>query len=319
LLYKLLKLPATIAVWIYCRKISINNKSILKYKGPLLIACNHPNSFLDAIILSSIFKQPIHSLARGDVFKNNFYNTLLRSLKMLPVYRTSEGVENMEHNYTSFNACKEIFKNNGIVLIFSEGKCINEWHLRPLMKGTARLAISSWKNGIPLKVLPLGINYQSFYSFGKNIHINTAEVIEQKDVDLSNGFGKSLLSFNNILQKKLQPLVYEIDKNDTATLKEKFGVSFSIIKKIALIIPAILGYTFHIPLFAILKKVTWKRASHNDHYDSILVGLLFVLYPIFLIAIVALLFGFTKSYWCFSLLLIAPFCAWSYVQLKKQF
>ena len=75
----------------------------------------------------------------------------------------------MEHNYETFAACKEIFKKDGIVLIFSEGRCINEWHLRSLMKGTARLAISSWEDGIELVILPTGINYQSFNVFGKNI------------------------------------------------------------------------------------------------------------------------------------------------------
>jgi len=75
----------------------------------LMIAANHPNSFLDAIILATLFKQPIYSLARGDAFKNKFFAALLKSLNMYPVYRTSEGVENMEHNYSTFNTCREIF------------------------------------------------------------------------------------------------------------------------------------------------------------------------------------------------------------------
>ena len=140
--------------------------------GPLLLAANHPNSFLDAVILDILFKKPIWSLARGDVFKKPFYIKLLTKLKILPVYRTSEGVENLEANYQTFDSCKEIFQQNGIVLMFSEGKCINEWHLRPLKKGTARLATTSWQEGIDVKVLPVGINYSSFRKFGKNIFLN---------------------------------------------------------------------------------------------------------------------------------------------------
>ncbi|MEO7485051.1 MAG: 1-acyl-sn-glycerol-3-phosphate acyltransferase, partial [Ferruginibacter sp.] len=155
----------------------LNTGEYLGNKGPLLLAVNHPNSFLDAIILSTIFNQPVHSLARGDVFKNPFIAKLLRATNMHPVYRLSEGAENLEHNYTSFEACRSIFKNNGIVLIFSEGRCENEWHLRPLMKGTARLALSAWAEGIPLKILPVGINYNSFTSFGKIIHVNFGTII----------------------------------------------------------------------------------------------------------------------------------------------
>ena len=180
MLYRLLKLPAKIAIYFYCRKIIINKKEWLKSEGPLLIAANHPNSFLDAVILATLFKRPIHSLARGDAFVNTFITKLLTSLKMLPVYRISEGAENLEHNYTTFSSCIDIFKKNGIVLIFSEGRCINEWHLRPLKKGTARLSINAWQQGIPLKVVPLGINYSSFRIFGKNMILNFGDIIEKE-------------------------------------------------------------------------------------------------------------------------------------------
>ncbi|MEQ1554412.1 MAG: 1-acyl-sn-glycerol-3-phosphate acyltransferase, partial [Ferruginibacter sp.] len=172
MLYKLLQFPARLALYIWCKHLLLNKKDFLNIKGPLLIAANHPNSFLDAILLCSIFKQPIYSLARGDAFKNKFVAKILRSLKMFPVYRVSEGVENLEENYKTFDDCIEVFRQNGIVLIFSEGKCINEWNLRPLKKGTARLAINAWDLGIPLQVIPLGINYNSFTCFGKNIQLN---------------------------------------------------------------------------------------------------------------------------------------------------
>ena len=79
------------------------------------------------------------------MFANKYIRKLLTSFKMLPVYRQSEGAENLEHNYSTFSSCQNIFKKNGIALIFSEGRCINEWHLRPLKKGTARLAINAWQ------------------------------------------------------------------------------------------------------------------------------------------------------------------------------
>src|SRR6266478_9269485 len=97
---------------IFCRRIIINKPEFLKKKGPLLLACNHPNSFLDAAILADLFEQPVHSLTRGDVFKKPFYDKILTSLKMLPIYRTSEGTENLGINYQTFDACKNIFKKN---------------------------------------------------------------------------------------------------------------------------------------------------------------------------------------------------------------
>jgi 1-acyl-sn-glycerol-3-phosphate acyltransferase len=318
LLYNLLKIPAAISFWMYCRQLRVNNKDYFNSKGPLLIACNHPDSFLDAIVISSLFKRPVYSLARGDVFKNKLVAKILGSLKMLPVYRTSEGVQNMEHNYSTFNACKDIFKKNGIVLIFSEGRCVNEWKLRPLMKGTARLAISSWEDGIDLKILPAGINYQSFTVFGKNIHLNFGEMITRADVDLDNGFGRSLGSFNQQLQFRLEPLVYKIDKKDIVTLHERFAVPVAHSIKILLAVPAAAGYLLHFPLTYPAKKIAAKFGGHNDHYDSMLVGLLFLAYPFYLLIFCFLFYKIDHHYWWVALPLL-PVLGYCYMQIKKQF
>ncbi len=321
MLYKFLQIPARIAFYIWCRHIIINNKSILKSNGPLLIAANHPNSFLDAIILCSIFKQPIYSLARGDAFKTKWINKILRSLKMFPVYRVSEGVENLEENYKTFEDCINVFKQHGIVLIFSEGKCINEWNLRPLKKGTARLAMSAWEQGIPLKVVPLGINYNSFTSFGKNIQLNFGKIISNENVsfNLEERFGNKVSIFNKKLAEQLIQLVVRIKPVDTVILKQQFEVKVNGLKKIFFFIPACIGYILNAPLYIPIKKIAFAKFSKIDHYDSVIVGMLFLLYPIYLA--IACLIGYSFKLGNLSLLvfLIFPFTAWCFVQLKKQF
>ncbi|RYY71216.1 MAG: glycerol acyltransferase [Chitinophagaceae bacterium] len=319
MLYRLLKIPATIGFWLYCRDLKVNNNGPFALDGPLIIACNHPNSFLDAIILSALFKRPVYSLARGDAFKKHFIARILRSLKMLPVYRSSEGVENMEHNYSTFDTCKELFKKNAIVLIFSEGRCVNEWHLRPLKKGTARLALSSWADGIDVKILPTGLNYNRFHSYDKNLHCLFGKVISKKDVDLGNGFGKSVHSFNGLLEKELQPLIYEIDKADLQKRKDIFEINVPAWKMLLLSVPALLGYVFHYPIYSIAKFFAVKFGADNDHYDSILVALLFLFYPFYLLlfCMVFYLTGFHE--WSLLLLALLPVCAWSYLHVKQQF
>lgn len=318
MLYPFVKILARLAIGIYCRDIAINKKELLKCNGPLLLAVNHPNSFLDAIILCTLFDKPVYSLARGDAFKNKFFAKILFKLKLLPVYRVSEGVENLEGNYKTFDDCKAIFKQNGIVLIFSEGLCINEWHLRPLKKGTARLAISSWEDGIPLKVLPVGINYSSFRKFGKNIKLFFGEFITVNDIAADNGHGKSIQSFNSNLAKQLQPFVFEIEGNNKEELHSRFYIPQSFLKKVLLFIPAALGWLLHAPLYYPLKNLVLNKSSDADHYDSIVVGVLFIVYPIYAMLFSLLAFIFTQNLFSLLLLLLLPFTAWAYVQLKKQ-
>lgn len=289
---------------------------MLRQPGPLLIAANHPNSFLDAIIVGSLFRSPVYSLARGDAFAGSFVTKILRSFNMLPVYRVSEGVENLEHNYTTFDACEKLFQANKIVLIFSEGRCINEWHLRPLKKGTGRLALNAWENDIPLKVLPLGINYSSFRFFGKNVFLNFGSIITKNDFSNSISFGSFLNEFNENLDQQLGKLVCEVDKNDRQKAEDYFWIDEPLLKKVLLFIPAIIGFVTGAPLYFIFHLIIKNRA--HDHYDSVMTGLLFFFYPLYVLAITLIVFFTTKSGYSFGLLILLPFSTWSYLQLKKQ-
>ncbi|MEO6722359.1 MAG: 1-acyl-sn-glycerol-3-phosphate acyltransferase [Ferruginibacter sp.] len=315
--YESVKISARIAFKFYCRHFLLNKKELLKIDGPLLLAVNHPNSFLDAIILCTLFDKPVYSLARGDVFKNRFIAKIIFSLKMLPVYRVSEGVENLDENYKTFDQCKEIFKQNGIVLIFSEGKCVNEWHLRPLKKGTARLAISSWEDGIPLKVLPVAVNYHSFRKVGKNVHLFFGEFITKNDLDGEQGYGRSLQHFNGLLQKQLEPLVYEIDASDKKKWFQLFFIPQPALKKILLFLPSLAGWLMHAPFYLPVKSFVQKY-SDTGHYDSLIVAILFLGYPVYLLMITLAVFFITAQWYSFLLLILLPFTAWAYLQLKRQ-
>lgn len=316
MLYNILLFPAKLYIPLYCRRVVINNKNALSLTGPLLLAANHPNSFLDAIILATLFKNPIFSLARGDAFANKLVTKLLGSVNMLPVYRMSEGVENLENNYDTFDTCQKIFKRNGIVLIFSEGRCINEWRLRPLKKGTARLALEAWKRGVDLRVLPVGINYSSFRNFGKTVVLNFGDVITSAELKEELSSGKEINEFNDKLKKQLKKLVLEIDEGDRQKLREHFFQPVSFLKKLVLFFPAILGWMLHFPLFILIHFSI--KANAEDHYDSVMTGILFFLYPFYLLLISLILFYYTGTLYSLLAIITLPFCLWSLVQLKGQ-
>ena len=319
MLFDILKYPSKLALRIYCRKLQISDKKWLTHSGPLLLASNHPNSFLDAIILATIFKRPVYSLARGDTFKNKFIARILYAINILPVYRLSEGAENLNSNYDTFAKCRDIFRKNGIVLIFSEGLCINEWKLRSLKKGTARLAFSSWQEGIDLTILPVGINYNSFKAFGKNVHLNFGKPFGKETFDYQNMDGNGIKAFNDKLKNELTPLVEVIEPHEKEKLKSTFEVKHNPIKKNVLLLPAFIGKWIHAPIYIPIENFTKKNAGKSDHYDSILVGLLFMLYPIYLTAIAAAMYLWLGSWYWLLTFVTLPLLAWSYTQLRKQF
>lgn len=303
---------------IYCRKVIINNRELLKEEGPLLLAVNHPNSFFDAVILDTLFARPLYSLARGDAFAGRRISRILKALKILPVYRTREGVENLTENYKTFTACRDIFQQKGIVLIFSEGLCINEWHLRPLKKGTARLAFSCWNEQIPLKVLPVAVNYSSFRKFGKNVFIRFGTMIVRQDFDHDKSDGLKHAHFNNLLKAELEKGVFEIEKYDQETKTKWLTVPVPDWKKAALFIPSLAGWIFHAPLYMPLKRVVLHKTKNTDHYDSVMTGLLLLLYPLYLLLISIGLAVWLSPVYAIAAFLLLPFTAWAYVQTARQ-
>ena len=314
--YSLLKVYARIVIHLYCKKIVVNKKDLLKIKGPVLFAANHPNSFLDGILLSTLLDGTLYSLTRGDVFKNPIANRVLRWLKLLPVYRTSEGVHNLPGNYTTFASCKEIFRKKKIVLIFSEANCNNEWHLRQLRKGTARLAFSSWRQGIDLKVIPLGFNYDSFKKFGKEVHLNFGEEIKYQSFQETDTEGNQLNEFTEQLQLQLKSLVYEAP--DQSAAQKYFPANENILWTSLLFFPGIFGWMLHAPIFYLCRLVTEMSFKKSDHYDSVLHGLLLVVYP-FYILILAIYFSFYHILLLPLSILMLPFFAWCWLRVKHLF
>lgn len=233
------------------------------------------------------------------------------------MYRTSEGVENLTENYKTFDECLALFRQNGIITIFSEGKCINEWHLRPLKKGTARLAFRAWDEGIPLRVIPVSINYSSFRLFGKNIFIRFGQPIEARHLQGHDKDGMKHQAFNTLLEGELKKGVFEIRKEDRLKKEELLKIKIPGAMKGLLFIPALLGWLFHAALFLPLRNWVQGKTRNTDHYDSVMIALLMVSYPVYLLLITVAAVCLMGS-WGWVGILLLPFTAWSFVQLSRQ-
>lgn len=313
--YFLLKAYARLAIHLYCTKVVVNKKELLKIKGPVLFAANHPNSFLDGVILSTLLDETLYSLTRGDVFENNLVGKILLWLKLLPIYRTSEGTQNLAYNYDTFSACHQVFKKKKIVLIFSEAGSVNEWKLRPLRKGTARLAFSSWQQGIDVKLIPLAFNYDTFKKFGKELHLNFGTEIK-KELFISDTDGKQLNDVTQEVQKQLQSLIYEA-KNEQEAKKYFYSKKNKLVTAF-LLFPGLIGWFTHAPLFYTCRVITELRFSKSDHYDSVLIGLLVLTYPIYIL-LCAIIAGSYDVFAGLSIVVLLPLLLWTWLQVKHLF
>ncbi len=297
---------ARLALHIFCRKINISHPGRLMESGPLLLVANHPNSFFDAILIGALFKKPVHFLARGDAFHKPRHGSLLRLLNMIPVYRLSEGKENLALNEGAFLQSREVLANDGIVLIFIEGICVHKHELQPFKKGAARIAQES-RNQKGFRILPLALAYDSFIHFGKTINLNTGNLLLPSSVFPFSEDAKNIRHFNKITHGQIDSCILVPQK-----INDKRGACFFL-----LMLPAMLGYLMNAPIYIPVQKMVLAKTKGTVFYDSVLFGSLLFLYPVFvlLICILLLFFGVSLPMVGFIFCLF-PLSAWSFVQWR---
>lgn len=171
---------------IFIRKIHFNKTDYFIKNKPVLIACNHPNSFLDGIVFERYFLRKIFTLTRGDVFAKPIVNHLFRSVRLLPIFRSTDASAEVARNGNkkTFVECYEKFKKKNAVLIFTEGIAKPEKAVRKLKKGTAALAIDALKRSnyeLDLYIVPAAINYQTFFTARRNIQVQFSKPIRVLD------------------------------------------------------------------------------------------------------------------------------------------
>ena len=202
-MYKLIRFFVRLALRIYCHRIRVDNDACLKLKGPLVIASNHPNGFFDAIIIASRMQEPVHFLAWGEVTDRWLSPSLLKLLHIIPVYQIQEHRYNQERNEKSFSRCVDLLSSGGIVLIFAEGVCVNNWELRPFRKGTARVVLESMDRtpeNTELRILPAAINYNSYSSPCESIFLNFGPLLPGKNLPQDIREAEKILHFNESIR-----------------------------------------------------------------------------------------------------------------------
>lgn len=240
---------------------------LLTTKGPLLIIANHPNSFLDAIFIGAQYKRKIYFLARGDIFKNKIFGYLLRSLNMIPIYRQREGKENLYLNEFTFKETTRLISNGEAILIFIEGICLNTNTLLPFKKGTARIIEEINKLNIHLNIHLAGISYNNFKGPKKRINL----IISKYDLKHKIENAKDRIDFNKN--------IFDLLNNNIKMVKT---IEASKHKNAAFVFLQKLSHFLIYPFYTLIESFVNKKTKGTVFYDSVLFGILFFTFPLYL-------------------------------------
>lgn len=151
--------------------------------GPLILASNHPNSVLDALVLGVVVERPIGFLARAGLFKG-LAGPFLRGAGGIPIHRRQDGPATPGGNESAFAATHDALAEGRVVGIFPEGQNAPERHVRDLKTGAARIALGAeaaagWTLGVEL--VPIGLNYEERDQFLSRVLVRFGEPLKAVD------------------------------------------------------------------------------------------------------------------------------------------
>ncbi len=183
-LYFAVRAVARLWVGFFFRRLTANHLERIPEIGPVILAPNHPNNFVDSLVLGVEVRRKVHYMANATLFRNFFLRRLLPALGAVPVIRRTEapaGQEGPERNAPAFAACRSLLGRGQVLAIYPEGTTHAEPRVQRIRTGAVRIALEAealhdWRLGV--KIIPVGINFSHRKSFRALVFLNLGRPIE---------------------------------------------------------------------------------------------------------------------------------------------
>jgi len=168
---------------VFFKKIYFSNFDQIPKGNSNIFAVNHPTAFLDPVVVGTFAIKDVYFILRGDLFRSAISRWLLKQIHCVPVYRASEGLDQVKKNQATFEQCFDYLSAEKAVMILAEGKTKHEKRMRPIQKGTARIAFGAFEKypDINIAVIPVGVNYTDSNQFRSEVKVDFGEAIMLSD------------------------------------------------------------------------------------------------------------------------------------------
>ena len=225
MLYYLIRPMMKIRLLLFYKKIYLSGLENIPKDKPIILAANHPTAFVEPCLLACWLPNSIHSIVRGDIFKNPFVRKVLAGIHLIPMFRLKDGgYKVIKNNYDSISVTKEKILDGNWLLILAEGSTRFEKRLRPLQKGTARLAFNAIDDPrlADLQIIPIGVNYTYSDKDRSEVMIHLAKPISVMDYKTSyeEHANKAIVQLTSSIQESMSPFVVQVRNQEDEDLTE---------------------------------------------------------------------------------------------------
>lgn len=162
------------------RKIKYVGLEKVPADGAVIYAPNHTNALMDALVILAMDSKQKVFVARADIFKNPKVAKILRFLKIMPIMRIRDGMDEVRKNTEIIHKSVDVLMDKVPFCILPEGRHQAKHSLLPLSKGIFRIAIEAEElmdGRLPLYIVPVGLEYGNFFRFRSTVLVQIGDPI----------------------------------------------------------------------------------------------------------------------------------------------
>jgi 1-acyl-sn-glycerol-3-phosphate acyltransferase len=161
--------------WVTFSRIEVRGLDRVDWDAPCILSPNHQNAFLDALLVGGTAPVKLTIPSRAAVFGTPF-DWFLEALRMVPIYRRRDGFDKLSRTKDILAEQRDQLRQGRSLLMFSETEHAHTYYLRPLSRGSARLALKTQREtDRPVQLVPVGINYYHLCRPGFKVSIVVGE------------------------------------------------------------------------------------------------------------------------------------------------
>ena len=192
--------------------------------GAVIIAPNHTNTLMDALVILQSRRDRTVFASRADIFRKPMVARILRFLKIVPMARSRDTREEIAHNRDVLLEIDDTLAHGVPFCIFAEGTHRPKHSLLPIRKGVARVALDSAARR-QTYIVPAGIDYSDWFHYRGKVKLKYGDPINVTSLMLEHQglSGKDMYGvIQEELHKRLSQLIlyFPDDENYDAALKE---------------------------------------------------------------------------------------------------
>ena len=179
LAYAILRYYVDITLKLSYRNIRYVGRENIPQDGAVIYAPNHTNALMDALVILAMDRRAKVFVARADIFKNPILAKIFAFLKIMPIMRMRDGLDEVRRNNETIEKAVDVLRDKVPFCIFPEGQHQAKYSSLPLSKGIFRIAFQAQEMmpDVPLYIVPVGIRYGNFFRFRSTVSVHVVEPI----------------------------------------------------------------------------------------------------------------------------------------------